>query len=142
MADNKAKLEAASHLIASIFTIQKALKALDPDHNYSGIGNLLGDFGEFIAVNNYGLLKAPSGASSYDAINSKGKKIQIKTCFAASQIGFRGEADLLLVIGVKEGGEWEEIYFGDFAPVKKEARYSARDNKHMIPVSKLKKMKS
>jgi hypothetical protein len=64
------------------------LKVLDPDHNYTGTVNLLGDFGEFIAVNNYGLLKAPSGARSYDAINSKGKKIQINTYFAASQIGF------------------------------------------------------
>ena len=55
-----------------------------------------------------------------------------------SQIGFRGDADLLLVIGVKEDGTWEEIYFGDFNPVKEQSRYSKRDNKHMIAISKLK----
>jgi hypothetical protein len=64
--------------------------------------------------------------------------VQIKANHAANQIGFRGEADLLLVVRVELDGSWSEVYYGPFAPVKAVARYSARDNKHMVAVSKLK----
>jgi hypothetical protein len=63
--------------------------------------------------------------------------VQIKTNFAAGQIGFRGSADLMLVIGVREDGTWHELYFGPFEAVRAIARFSARGNKHMVPVSKL-----
>jgi hypothetical protein len=64
--------------------------------------------------------------------------VQIKTNFAASHIGFRGTADLLLVLGIKPDGSWEEIYFGSFDAVRSVARFSARDNKHMVAIKKLK----
>jgi len=64
--------------------------------------------------------------------------VQIKANHAANQIGFRGEADLLLVVKVEADGDWGEIYYGPFAEVKAVARYSARDNKHMVAISKLK----
>jgi hypothetical protein len=44
----------------------------------------------------------------------------------------------MLVLKVGLNGDWEELYFGDFKKVKAIARYSARDNKFMVPVSKLK----
>jgi len=138
MTDEPDKVAAVQHMLASIFTAQKALKALAPDYNWSGLGNLLGDFGEYVAINHYELLKAPSGSSGFDATNKNGKTVQIKTNFHASQIGFRGEADLLLVVGVNPDGTWQEVYYGDFAVVQENARYSARDNKHMIAISKLK----
>lgn len=47
---------------------------------------------------------------------------------------------MMLVIAVSEDGTWEEIYFGDFDKVKAESRFSERDNKHMIAVSKLRAM--
>ncbi|KAF0191299.1 MAG: hypothetical protein FD165_1895 [Gammaproteobacteria bacterium] len=135
--DKHQRIAAIQHLLASIFASQKALKELAPDYNWSGLGNLLGDFGELIAIDHYDLTKAPSGASSYDALTQDGKTVQIKTNRAAGQIGFRGDADLLLVIGVSNDGQWKEIYYGDFKAVKNLSRYSARDNKHMIAVSKL-----
>ena len=128
-------------MLASIFTAQKALKALAPEYRWSGLGNLLGDFGECVAIDYYNLEKAPSGSTSYDAKTTSGQTVQIKTNYAANQIGFRGEADLLLVIGVKEDGSWQELYFGDYSLVKAHSRYSARDNKHMIAISKLLKLK-
>lgn len=57
------------------------------------------------------------------------------------ETGFRGEADLMLVLKVDFDGTWEEIYFGDFAPVKEIASYSKRDNKFMVTLSKLKAVK-
>jgi hypothetical protein len=134
------KIEALKGVMASLFASQRTLKALAPEFKWAGLGNLLGDYGEFIAISAYGLSKAPAGANGYDAITNGGKTVQIKANYAANQIGFRGEADLLLCIKVKENGEWEEIYFGCFSEVKNRSRYSARDNKHMIAVSVLKSL--
>ena len=131
------RIQSIQHILASIFASQRALKALAPEFNWTGLGNLLGDFGELVAIDRYGLTKAPGVSNGFDAITSDGRTVQIKTNYAAAQIGFRGAADLLLVIGVEDDGTWREIYFGPFAPVKDAARFSARDNKHMIAIAKL-----
>lgn len=136
------RITAAQHILASIFASQKALRSLAPEYSWSGLGNLLGDFGELVATDRYQLHKAAAGSGDFDAKTADGRSVQIKTNFAASQIGFRGNADLLLVIGVNEDGSWEEIYFGPFASVKGLARYSSRDNKSMIAVSKLKALQA
>ena len=78
----------------------------------------------------------------YDAQTREGKRVQIKTNYSADQIGFRGDAELLLVIGVRQDGSWQEIYYGDFATVKQSARYSTRDNKRMIAVSKVETLRA
>jgi thiamine phosphate synthase YjbQ (UPF0047 family) len=46
----------------------------------------------------------------------------------------------MLVLKVEDDGTWEEIYFGDFDRVKNIARYSKRDNKYMVHISKLRDM--
>ena len=135
------RIKAIQHILATFFAAQKALKTLAPEFKWAGLGNLLGDFGELVAIDRYRLTRAPSGADGYDALTSDGKRVQIKTNYASSQIGFRGEADLMLVIKVHETGEWEEVYYGDFYKVKELSRYSARDNKHMITILKLKNIK-
>jgi len=126
------RLLAVQHIMASLFASQNALRALAPEFRWAGLGNLLGDYGEYVAINHYGLTKAPAGANGYDAITPDGKTVQIKANHSATTIGFRGEADLLLVIKVQPTGEWIEVYYGPFASVKALARYSARDNKHMV----------
>lgn len=138
----KDRIVAAQAILASIFASQRALRALAPEFNWSGLGNLLGDFGELLATDHYGLIKAPTGSGDYDAKTINGQSVQIKTNFASAQIGFRGEADLLLVLGIREDGSWDEIYFGPYALVKEQARFSARDNKHMVAISKLKNIAS
>jgi hypothetical protein len=101
------------------------------------MGNLLGDYGEHIALSNYNLKKAPRGADGYDAVTADGLRVQIKANHSSSTIGFRGEADLLLVLKIESNAEWRELYYGPFRPVKEKATYSKRDNKFMIPVAKL-----
>ena len=49
------------------------------------------------------LTKAPPGSNGFDAITSAGKTVQIKANHAASQIGYRGEADLIRLSGVMMG---------------------------------------
>lgn len=137
MPENNSADTAIRHIMATLFSAQNALRALAPEFRWAGLGNLLGDYGEFVAIKHYGLTKAGAGSSGYDAITKDGKTVQIKASHSADQIGFRGEADLMLVIKVGIDGSWTEIFFGDFATVKGRARYSARDNKHMIPVKQL-----
>ncbi len=140
MSERTERIQSIQHILASIFASQRALKLLAPEFNWAGLGNLLGDFGELVAIDHYGLKKAPPGSDGYDAITPDGKKVQIKTNYAASQIGFRGVSELMLVVGVNNDGSWEELYFGLFEKVKAQARFSARDNKHMIAISKLKQI--
>jgi len=129
--------EAIKHIVATIFSAQDALRDLAPEQRWAGMGNLLGDYGEYIALVNYNLKKAPGGADGYDAMTADGMKVQIKANHASSTIGFRGEADLLLVLKVESNAEWRELYYGPFKPVKEKATFSKRDNKYMIPVAKL-----
>jgi hypothetical protein len=135
------RIEAMKGVLASLFASQRTLKSLAPDFKWAGLGNLLGDYGEFIAIEAYGLTQAPRGANGYDAITPDGKKVQVKANYAASQIGFRGEADLLLCLKIDLNGDWTEIYYGDFQLVKQAARYSARDNKSMVAVTILNRIK-
>jgi hypothetical protein len=125
--EDQSKLRAVQHIMATLFSAQNALRALAPEFRWAGLGNLLGDYGEYVAIQHYGLKKAPA----------EGQKVQIKANHSASTIGFRGEADLLLVIKVEPDGGWTETYYGPFATVKALARYSARDNKHMVAVKHL-----
>lgn len=133
-------VEAVRHIIATMFSAQNALRELAPDFKWAGMGNVLGDFGEYVCIKAYGLTKAPAGSDGFDAVNDEGQTIQIKANHSSSTIGFRGSADLLLVIHVDTNGTFEEIYFGNFQLVKDAANYSARDNKHTITVAKLKKI--
>lgn len=123
--------------MATLFSAQNALRELAPDFRWAGLGNLLGDYGEFVAIEAYGLTKAAAVSGGYDAITQDGRTVQIKANHAASQIGFRGEADLLLVLKVEANGQWNEVYYGSFAKAKALARYSARDNKHMVAIRQL-----
>jgi hypothetical protein len=129
--------EAVRNIVATIFSAQNALRVLAPEYKWKGMGNLLGDYGEFLARERYGLKKAPAGSDGYDALTPDGRRVQVKANHSSSTIGFRGKADLLLVLHVEDDGSWRELYYGDFASVLKAAHYSKRDNKHMIQVSKL-----
>lgn len=126
--------------MATLFRAQNALISLAHEFRWAGMGNLLEDYGEFVAVAHYGLTKAGGGAARIDAVTRDGRSVQVKARHAAGQIGFRGEADLMLVIKVCLDGSWEQVHFGDFAAVRAIARYSSRDNKHMAPVTKLRQL--
>ena len=117
------------------------MRSLAPEFKWSGLGNLLGDYGEYVAIDYYGFTKADPRASGYDAIDENGKKVQIKANNYSKQIGFRGKAELLLVLTVKEDGSWGEVYFGDFQKALSIANYSSRYNKHSISLAALKKLK-
>ena len=59
MSERTERIQSIQHILASIFASQRALKLLAPEFNWAGLGNLLGDFGELVAIDHYGLKKAP-----------------------------------------------------------------------------------
>ena len=133
-------VEAIKYTIATAFSAQNPLRSLAPEFKCAGIGNLSGDYGEYICIEAYGLKKAPAGSNGFDAINPEGKTVQIKTIHAAKMVGYRGDADLFLSILVGVNGDYEEIYYGDFDLVKENSNFSKTDNKRTITISKLKKL--
>ena len=115
------------------------MRSLAPEFNWSGLGNLLGDYRECVAIDYYGFTKADRGVCGYDAIDANGKKVQIKANHYSKQIGVRREVDLLWVLTFKEDGGWEAFFFWDFQKALSIANYSSRDNKHSISLTALKK---
>ena len=128
---------AVQHLMATVFRMQHALVALAPEYKWRGLGNLLGDYGEYMATVTYGLTKAPAGSNGFDAVTADGRTVQIKANRSSDTIGIRGTADLLLVLGVNDDAEIEEIYFGDFEAAVALGNESKRDNKISITVTRL-----
>ena len=138
--DKKQKFDAITNVLETIFTSQKILRTLSPEYSWTGLGNLLGDYGECQAIPMYNLTKAKAGTHSYDALTIDGKTVQIKANHAAKQVGFRGNSDLMLVLSVDEKGIISELYYGPFDLVLKHSYKSGRDNKRIVTVSKLRKL--
>ena len=55
-------------------------------------------------ITGYG--EASLGADGYDALTADDQPVQIKTNYAATRIGFRDNADSLLVIRGSDDGTW------------------------------------
>ena len=138
--NNNQKLEAISHILGTVFNAQKALRTLAPEFKWAGMGNLLGDYGELIAIEKYNLTKAIGSTDGYDAKTLDGKTVQVKANHSANMIGFRGLADLMLVLHIDSSGNYDEVYFGSFDKVLKNSSRSERDNKNTITIAKLKKL--
>ena len=135
--DEEEKIEGVKSIMSVIYSSLHTLRIFAPEYRWKGLGNVLGDYGECVAIDHYNLTKAPPGTEGHDATTSDGKTVAIKANHASHSIGFRGEADLLLVLSVGEDGGWSEIYYGPFKPVRDASRFSKRDNKHIITVRKL-----
>ena len=45
-------IDAIKHIMATVFSAQNALRALAPEFKWAGMGNLLGDYGEYICTVN------------------------------------------------------------------------------------------
>ena len=52
-------VEAVKHIKATVFSAQNALRDLAPEFNWAGMGNLLGDYGEYVCIKQYNLEKSP-----------------------------------------------------------------------------------
>lgn len=135
-ADLKARIK---EIIAEMFRLQKELRELEPDYRW-GFLNIIGDYGEYMAIEQYSLQRAASGQANFDAMTKDDQTVQIKSSRSSSSIGIRGESDLLLVVGINDSADIETIYYGPTEILKQHFGFSERDNKKTIGVSKLRKL--
>ena len=70
------KIRAIKHIYATIFVVQNALRSSAPEFKWSGLGNSLGDYGECVAIDYQGFIKADPGVRGFDATDENGKKVQ------------------------------------------------------------------
>ena len=102
------RTEAVRYFLETVFTTQNSLSTFAPECQWTGLDSFLFDYGEFLAIDHYGLTKAGAGSSGYDAITPEGKTDQIKTKEASQTVGIRREADLLLVRNLQPDETWLE----------------------------------
>ena len=57
--DEKEKVGGVQSMIGVIFSSLRALRIFAPEYSWKGLGNVLGDYGECVAIAHYDLDKAP-----------------------------------------------------------------------------------
>ncbi|MFC8411505.1 DUF6998 domain-containing protein [Arthrobacter sp. NPDC057259] len=77
-------------LIETLERVKAELKRRDLVRTRSTVG----DFGEYLAVAMYGGALSPKGSAGYDLIDSKGRKVQVKTRSADVDLSSRKFAGL------------------------------------------------
>jgi hypothetical protein len=134
------KADQIQDCILKIFEIQERLQQEAPDFNWKGLGNLLGDYGEYLAIKHFELSPTTRGLANADATMSDDTTVQIKTCLHSERIGFRGTAGKLLVLKIDgKSGDFDAIYNGNFPDGL--AGRSERDSKYVISLAQLLKMR-
>lgn len=127
--------EKIKDLVASYLATKDKLRSLDASFNWS---NLVGDYGEYVAIKNYNLQQAITGTKGFDATNSLNKTVQIKTIRGTTKsIKFSDGADYLMVLSLRNDASWEEIYYGPMEKVKKFISYPTKNGEYTANRSKL-----
>ena len=124
-------------ILASYLSAKEELGKIAPNFNWS---NLLGDYGEYIAINEFELNQAEISTKGYDAVNKKGQTVQIKTIRDTTRsIKFKKGADHLLVIQIKNNGDFEKIYYGNFKKIIN-VSIPTKFGEYTVGIPKLKKI--
>ena len=133
MIDKKVKKILASYLAA-----KDELVKIAPTFNW---GNLLGDYGEYIAINEFGLTQAEISTEGYDAKNKKGQTVQIKTIRTTNRSinHLKKGADHLLVFQIDNNGDYQKIYYGNLKKII-DVSSKTKIGEYTVGISKLKKI--
>ncbi|WP_431673914.1 DUF6998 domain-containing protein [Rhizobium leguminosarum] len=101
----------------SIFRSQEKFQKIAPVFGWRGLGNVLGDYGEYMAFRHYDIVKSRNAAKDHDGCLPDGGGVQIKTCLHSDTVSYRGIPQNLLVLRVDGTGSMQEIYAGPFAHI-------------------------
>ena len=130
--------EKVNSLVKNIFENILELNKIEPNYTWR---NYLGDYGEYVAIKKYDLIKAPTNTKNFDATTKNGKKVQIKSVNTGTEVKLKkGEIDLLLVLKINDDASVETIYFDDFAKITNYLKLSSYSMRFRISISKLKEL--
>jgi len=122
--------------IQELYAIVAELESLFPGHHFTPDGHLVGSIGEVLGAYHYDLKLLPASAETHDATNSDGKLVQIKAT-QRKLVGIRSEPQHLLVLGINDQGESEEIYNGPGKLAWDAAGKMQKNGQRMISKTKL-----
>ena len=111
MTDDVAKLVRELYVVRDKLAAAAGKRGLS-DLKFTLDGKLVGDIGEFYAVEHYGLLLLQPGTRAHDARAPDGRRVQVKATQKPQGISLDSEPDFLLVLLLKQDGLFEEIYNG------------------------------
>jgi hypothetical protein len=102
--------------VATIYQATTELNTEFPLRSFTPDGHLVGHLGEVIAAREFGLELLPNSHPGHDAVDSRGRCVQIKLT-ARDSISMYADCDRLIVMKI-ESAQWAElIYDGDGAPI-------------------------
>jgi hypothetical protein len=142
----------AATLVRELYAIQKRLREAFPGRRFSLDGKLVGDLGEVIAAERYGLelVENPSN-KGHDAIrvgaDGSHNRVEVKTTqletkrpiIAFSPTVLDDPPDELIVLVIHPDGSVEEAYNGPASPILAELRGSG-DHQRTISLARIRRV--
>jgi len=139
----------AAALVRELYAIQSRLRKAFPSRRFSLDGKLVGDLGEVIAAEQYGLelVKNPS-TKGHDAIrvgaDGSHNRVEVKATqvetdrpvIAFSPTVLEDPPDELIVLVIQPDGSVEEAYNGPASPILAKLRGSG-DRQRMISLARI-----
>jgi hypothetical protein len=132
-------------VVEKIYEAVAELERDYPRRKFTPDGHMVGSIGEVIAEKKFGLRLLPVGTKGHDAVDHKGRNVQIKLT-GGSYVVMNDTCDRLLVMCITPDKKHAEVvYYGDGAPIWQAARRIREDGKRKsapraITVKKLRKM--
>jgi hypothetical protein len=100
-----------SSTIAHLFAAIEDLKRLYPHKSFTLDGRLVGDIGEVLAEERYGIKLYPKQKARHDGETEDGRKVQIKATFKDS-LTFTVVPDFYIGLKLRRNGTCEEVFNG------------------------------
>lgn len=105
-------------IIKQLYQARNELRALFPELPFTLDGRLVGDIGEAIALQEFGLIPLPACSELHDFLTDDGRKVQVKTTQATATgrgvgLGLTKQSfEHLIVIQLSEHGTFSVLYDG------------------------------
>ena len=109
-------IRAVPALIGQLFRTVQALNAIYPGRPFTPDGHLVGSIGEVVAAHTYGLALEKCSTEGFDAKTQENQTVQIKLTGgdAVAVSSDSNTPDLPIVLKLRQGEGFEEIYNGQF----------------------------
>lgn len=123
--------------VASIYEAVEELQRLYPGRKFTPDGHMVGSIGEVVAAEVLGLQLFGMSELGHDALDSAGRKVQIKMT-AGKSVAMYADCDRLVVLRVVSPHEADIVYDGDGAPAWAAAGNLGKNGQRVVRLSKLK----
>ena len=104
--------------VQELYHARNKLRQAFPELSFTLDGKLIGDIGEAIAMEHFGLTMLPGNSKAHDFVDAKGRKVQVKTTQKTTSnkgvgLGLEKQTfEHLIVLEVAEDGSYRILYDG------------------------------